>query len=252
MRRSEALDLIEQQSRDCDQFVVVRIIDGASAEIFVADRNGQLQPSPQDKVLANEISEKVRSLVAARGTATIWTTTRPDERSIRVIVEVIKPKSALVVFGAGHVGQALALMGAIAGFEVTVIDDRREFACRERLPDQRINIVVSDFETAASKLMVSAATAIAIVTRGHQYDELCLRSVLDLPAAYVGMIGSKRRVISVFERLVEAGASREALNRVHAPIGLRIGAKSPQEIAVAILAEIISHNNPDRAPESKD
>jgi xanthine dehydrogenase accessory factor len=244
MQGFEALNLIEHQARNCDEFAVVRIIDGAAAEILVADRNGQLQPSFQDRALAHEISERVRSLVSARGAATVWTTKRADERSIRIVVEVVRPKSELVIFGAGHVGQALAMMGAIAGYEVTVIDDRREFACRERLPDHRIKILVSDYGAAVSKLGVSAGTAIAIVTRGHQYDELCLRSVLDLPASYIGMIGSKRRVISVFEKLIQAGASREALSRVHAPIGLRIGAKSPQEIAVAILAEIISQNNP--------
>jgi xanthine dehydrogenase accessory factor len=99
---------------------------------------------------------------------------------------------------------------------------------------------------ASGKLTISSSTAVVIVTRGHQYDELCLKSVIRSSAAYIGMIGSRKRVLSVFKKLANEGVSERDLENVHAPIGLRIGARSPQEIAVSILAEIIDQvNNPD-------
>jgi xanthine dehydrogenase accessory factor len=103
--------------------------------------------------------------------------------------------------------------------------------------------VVSDYDTASRKLELSSNSAVVIVTRGHQYDEACLRSVIRSEARYVGMIGSRRRVLAVLDRLSREGFSREELSRLHAPIGLKIGARSPQEIAVSIVAEIINHLN---------
>ena len=138
-------------------------------------------------------------------------------------------------------------MGVLIGYDVIVVDDREEFASRKRLPDPRIGLLVSDYASAAGKLSISASTAVVIVTRGHQYDEVCLKSVIGSNAGYLGMIGSRRRVLSVFKKLESEGISERELQRVHAPIGLKIGARSPQEIAVAILAEIIDHvNNPVR------
>ena len=128
---------------------------------------------------------------------------------------------------------------------MTVVDDREEFASRRRLPDPRISLLVSDYATAAGKLTLSSGTLIVIVTRGHQHDEACLKSVVQSNASYIGMIGSRKRVLSVFKKLVAEGVSERDLQKVHAPIGLRIGARTPQEIAVSILAEIIDHvNNP--------
>jgi xanthine dehydrogenase accessory factor len=160
-------------------------------------------------------------------------------------LEIIKPKLKLVIFGGGHVGQSVALMAALVGYDVSVIDDREEFVSRRRLPDPRIELLASDFANAADRLNVTTNTAIVIVTRGHQYDELCLKSIINSNAGYIGMIGSRKRVLSVFKKLASEGYSEAALQKVHAPIGLEIGARSPQEIAVAILGEIIRHfNNP--------
>jgi xanthine dehydrogenase accessory factor len=108
-------------------------------------------------------------------------------------------------------------------------------------------MLVSDYESAAGKLTISSGSIVVIVTRGHQHDEACLKSVVRSNATYIGMIGSRRRVLSVFKKLANEGFSERDLQRVHAPIGLRIGARTPQEIAVSILAEIIDHvNNPER------
>ncbi|HYL97851.1 MAG TPA: XdhC family protein [Blastocatellia bacterium] len=161
---------------------------------------------------------------------------------LTVVIEVIRPKPALVIFGAGHVGQALATVGALTGYDTTLVDDREAFVTRERVPDPRIHLVASAFVSAGS-IPISSNSAVVIVTRGHQHDEICLRETINSPARYIGMIGSKRRVIGVFRRLQASGIDQALLERVRAPIGLDLGARSPQEIAIAILAEIIQTFN---------
>ncbi|HEU4386956.1 MAG TPA: XdhC family protein [Blastocatellia bacterium] len=157
----------------------------------------------------------------------------------QVAFETIRPKASIVVLGAGHVGQAVALIGSLAGYSVTVVDDRSEFLTQSRFPNAQIHLLSIPFEEAGARLAISSSSAIVIVTRGHSFDEICLRQFVDSPAAYIGMIGSRRRVIAVYDRLARSGISKEQLERVHAPIGLTIGATSPQEIGVAIVAEII-------------
>ena len=163
--------------------------------------------------------------------------------TFELIVERISGKPSIFIFGAGHVGQALALASVLLGYDVVVVDDREEFASRKRLPDPRIRLVVDDFGKAIGNLNIGARSAAVIVTRGHQFDEICLENLLRLQISYLGMIGSKRRVISIFRRLSQQGFADSDLSKVHAPIGLSIGARSPQEIAIAILAEIIAETN---------
>jgi xanthine dehydrogenase accessory factor len=160
-----------------------------------------------------------------------------------LIVERTNAKPSIFIFGAGHVGQALALTSILLGYEVVVVDDRAEFASRNRLPDPGIKLVVDDFDRAIKNLNIGARSAAVIVTRGHQFDEICLENLLRLQVGYLGMIGSRRRVISIFKKLSQQGFADTDLSRVHAPIGLSIGARSPQEIAIAILAEIIAETN---------
>jgi len=124
-------------------------------------------------------------------------------------------------------------------FSVTVIDDRAEFVSRERFPDENVQLIAADFVQALQGLQFTAATHVVIVTRGHKHDELCLREVIERPARYVGMIGSRRRTTTIREHLRREGVSVESLKRVHAPVGLDIGAQTPEEIAFAILSEIV-------------
>jgi xanthine dehydrogenase accessory factor len=159
---------------------------------------------------------------------------------VKLAAELLLPKLRLVVFGAGHVGQAVALVGSLLGFDVVVIDDRLEFASRKRLPDPRISLFVGDYSKVTDNLKLGLNSAVVIVTRGHQFDETCLRATLKSNVGYLGMIGSKRRVFSILNRLEKDGYARTELEKIHAPIGLHIGAKSPQEIAIAIIAEIIT------------
>lgn len=166
-----------------------------------------------------------------------------DGNICKLIIERVSGRPNIFIFGAGHVGQALALSSVLLGYDVVVVDDRAEFASRKRLPDTRIKLVVDDFDKAIRDLHIGPRSAAVIVTRGHQFDEICLDNLLRLQTGYLGMIGSKRRVLSIFKRLSHQGFTSDDLSRVHAPIGLSIGAKSPQEIAIAILAEIIAEAN---------
>ena len=199
--------------------------------------------------LQDEIVSKARELIAGHKTAAIIEGRLEAGQYCTYVIDVIRPKPSLVIFGAGHVGQAVALIGALLGYEVTVVDDRDEFLSRARLPDNRIRMMRSMFKDAARDVRMTRNTAAVIVTRGHQYDEICLRGVVGSPACYIGMIGSRRRVLSVFARLKQDGVPAAQLERVHAPIGLLIGARSPQEIAVAIVAEVVSVLNAEMTAE---
>jgi len=242
------LEAIEDGAARGEHVAVVRALrvgSGKNAAVAVCDR--ELFPPLADKSLADQVLAAVASLAERGGVADLVDVLDEQGSRVTLVIEIIKPKLELLIFGAGHVGQAVALIGALTGYDVTVVDDRKEFASRERLPDPRIRLLVSDYASATAKLTLSPSTVVVIVTRGHQYDELCLKNVVASNAAYIGMIGSRRRVLSVFKKLTAEGLSEGDLQRVHAPIGLRIGARSPQEIAVSIMAEIIDHvNNPER------
>jgi xanthine dehydrogenase accessory factor len=157
----------------------------------------------------------------------------------RLLFEISRPPLELIICGGGHVGQAVAVAGRFLGFNVTVIDDRVEFASRDKFPDEQVRLIADDFVVALQSLKITPATHVVIVTRGHRHDEICLQEVIAKPARYIGMIGSRRRTTTIRERLKREGVAPELLRRVHAPIGLDIGALTPEEIAVAILAEII-------------
>lgn len=154
-----------------------------------------------------------------------------------VYVEVVKPPTLLVV-GAGHVGGFVAKLGKLVGMQVAVIDDRPEFANRERFPEAD-RIICEDFIPALRAFPIDAGTFVVVVTRGHKQDETSVREVIASEAGYIGMIGSRRRAGAVLKLLRDSGVPRAALERVRTPIGLDIGAETPEEIAVSIVAEII-------------
>jgi len=160
----------------------------------------------------------------------------PDE--FEVMIEVAETAATLLVVGGGHVGQSIATIAAHAGFSVAVLDDREAFANRERFP-MADRVICGDFVEELRRFPIDANTYIVLVSRGHKQDELSLREVVNSEAAYVGMIGSLRRVGTVLTHLAREGYGRDALERVHTPIGLDIGAETPEEIAVSIVAELI-------------
>jgi len=157
---------------------------------------------------------------------------------LEVFIEPILTTPTLYIFGGGHVSWPLAKMGKLLGFKITVIDDRADFASAERFPEAE-TILADDFVKAFPKLEIDKTSYIVIVTRGHQHDELVLDWAVGTPAKYIGMIGSKTKVKTIFAHLLAKGVPQKKLDSVHSPIGLEIEAQTPEEIAVSILAEII-------------
>lgn len=167
---------------------------------------------------------------------------RPDLAGAPALfLDPVSAPDRLVVVGAGHIGVPLASLGAQLGFEVTVLDDRPEFASPERFPDG-VRVLRCDFEgDPFAAVEIDERTCLALVTRGHAWDFDCLRLLLQRPARprYIGMIGSRRRVRAALTALLDAGIPRERLAGLRAPIGLDIGAETPFEIAVSIAAELV-------------
>jgi xanthine dehydrogenase accessory factor len=158
----------------------------------------------------------------------------------RVYLEAHRPPPSLVIVGAGHIARPLCRVGAMLGFRVAVLDDRPEFATRERFPEAE-SVQRADFSDPFRGVRIGSDTHLVLVTRGHKYDFEALRDLLARPElpAYIGMVGSRRRVRAALEQLSRDGVASERLAAVHAPIGLDIGAETPEEIAVAIAAELV-------------
>jgi xanthine dehydrogenase accessory factor len=160
--------------------------------------------------------------------------------TLDIFVEPVLPPALLYLFGAGHVAVNVHRVASSAGFDVTVVDDRETYANRERFPDAR-DVIAEDFDKAMARLSPGESAYIVILTRGHRDDMRVLRWAVQTPARYIGMIGSKRKTIAIFRELTDEGISADLFKRVHAPIGLDIGAVTPEEIAVAVTAELIAH-----------
>jgi xanthine dehydrogenase accessory factor len=159
--------------------------------------------------------------------------------TLEIFIEPVLPAALLYIFGAGHVAASLYKIAQNAGFDVIVVDDRETYANRERFP-QAVEVLAEDFEQAMAHLTPSESSYIVIVTRGHRDDLRVLRWAIQTRAKYVGMIGSKRKTIGIFRELTREGIPADLFGRVHAPVGLDIGAVTPEEIAVAITAELIA------------
>lgn len=158
--------------------------------------------------------------------------------TLEVFVEPILPQPVLYIFGGGHVSVALANAAHAAGFAIGVVDDREAFANKQRFP--MASAVHTSFDEAFERLKPNPATYLVIVTRGHKDDMRVLAWAVRTEARYIGMIGSKRKVISVYQALEKEGYKPEEFERVHAPVGLDIGALTPEEIAISITAELIA------------
>jgi xanthine dehydrogenase accessory factor len=159
--------------------------------------------------------------------------------TLEVFVEPILPPALLYIFGAGHVALNTCRTASVAGFDVIVTDDRTSYATKERFPAAR-EVHALDFDNAIQKLDPNESSYIVIVTRGHRDDMKLLRWAVQTRVRYIGMIGSKRKVIGIYKSLQAEGLSAHLFDRVHAPIGIDIGAVTPEEIAVAITAELIA------------
>ncbi|HEY6808379.1 MAG TPA: XdhC family protein, partial [Gemmatimonadales bacterium] len=165
----------------------------------------------------------------------------------RDVIERFAPAPRVIVFGAGHVGAAIARAAAAAGFRAVVVDDRAEFAAAERFPAD-VTAVVAGAEDALARFAPGAGDAVVIATRGHREDARILDRVAASPAGYVGLLGSRRKRAVLTAALTVAGVPAAALARVRVPVGLAIGAVTPEEIAVSVVAELIAwRRDPARA-----
>lgn len=158
--------------------------------------------------------------------------------TLEVFFEVLRPEPRLIIAGAGYVAQALARLAANLDFRIVVVDDRRDLADPAAFGDS-VSLTFGDIPETLRELEPDESSFIVIVTRGHHLDEEALRAALESRAAYVGMIGSPSKVRNIFKTLQQKGITREVLERVHAPIGLDLGAETPDEIALSIAAEIV-------------
>jgi xanthine dehydrogenase accessory factor len=244
-------ELLESGSRG----ILATLIDRGSADLRVGvklivyesgERHGSLGQTALDDAVARQ--------------ATSFLQTRDETKAFRVVefapeltafaaatilLERIEAEPRLIVAGAGHVGASLARLAAMIGYRVTLIDDRAEFVDRKSFAttrDEVIELIAAEDWQAALRVAIGTGrgVSVAIVTRGHKQDEECLRAAIEANPDYVGMIGSRRRTNIVLDKLREEGAKEVQLRKVRAPIGLDIGAVSPDEVALAILAEIVA------------
>ncbi|OGQ84801.1 MAG: hypothetical protein A3F90_08295 [Deltaproteobacteria bacterium RIFCSPLOWO2_12_FULL_60_19] len=226
---------------------------GVLATVVEVERNGEVQPGDnclvRDGKLAGGKIRHARLLDAVLKEAEARL---KEEKSkmvslelpqgggkIDVFFEVLPSPPKLIVVGCGHIAVPLAKLAKVLDFHVTVLDDRILFANRDRFPDAD-EVRVGDMAAILKEMSITPSTYIVLITRGHKYDELCLRETIYSPAKYIGMIGSRRRIQACFQRFrEEEKIAEEVIQRVYAPIGLDIGTETPEEIALSIMAEIV-------------
>jgi xanthine dehydrogenase accessory factor len=185
--------------------------------------------------LSSDIREKLAKEIAGPGGIRVRT-----EEDLLLVIDAGEHRPTLYLFGAGHVARPTAELAAISGFRVEVFDDRPEFLKSDRFPGASAVHILDGFNRAMAGLSLDTSAYIVIVTRGHLHDKTVLSQALDTGAGYIGMIGSQRKRDTIYSQLQKEGVADADLARVHCPIGLDIGAQTPEEIAVSIVAEMIS------------
>ncbi len=210
---------------------------------LLVERSGERMGSVGDPVLDDLLASHAPTAFADHAAQTLYVIPEGlSERTVKdataLYIEIVEAKPVFLIVGAGHVGRAIATLADFLDFHVAVLDDREDFANEDALP-QADQVICEDFEEALRKFPIDGNTYVTMVTRGHKQDELSLRACLGRGAAYLGMIGSRRRSGAVIQHLKEEGFDPDELARVRTPIGLNIGAESPEEIAVSIMAEVI-------------
>jgi xanthine dehydrogenase accessory factor len=230
-----------------DPGIPARASLGARAVLDPTESSNSPHPLGLEGAALDQINERVTDaipgLLEIDPDGTLHPAARVDPNgSPRLFVDPISGAQRLIIAGAGHIAQPLAALGSMLGFHVTVIDDRGQFANRERFPTAD-EIIVRRFRAALDSLWLDRHCYVISVTRGHAFDDEVVRAVLHQavrdPRIFIGMIGSRRRVKTTLERIAADGISRALLEQIHAPLGIDIGAETPEEIAVAIIGEVI-------------
>ncbi len=190
-------------------------------------------------------SERPRSLKFSLGQDAAYDNGLICGGQLSVFVEPVIPVPQAVIFGAGHISKAISKIAAIAGFETVIVDNREQFANRERFPEAE-GIHAAEYEDVFPRLNIGSSSYVVIVTRGHRDDMRVLRWAVNTNARYIAMIGSRRKTVAVIKELEKEGIPRDRFENIHAPMGLDIGAITPEEIAVSVVAEMVAVR---RAPE---
>lgn len=253
-----------------DEIVRLRKAGQKSALATIVQVNGSIPSYESAKLLVREDGSMIGTIGGGCVEAEVWNAAREviqTERprlmkfslgqdaaydnglicggQLEVFVEAIVPQPKALIFGAGHISKSLCKVASLAGFAVSVIDNRETYANRDRFPEAEA-VLAEEYEGLFPQLDIRDTTYIVIVTRGHRDDMRVLRWAVETPARYIAMIGSRRKVIGVVKELEKEGISRSAIERIFAPMGFEIGAITPEEIAVSVVAEMIAaRRNPD-------
>jgi xanthine dehydrogenase accessory factor len=226
--------ILSMQESGDDCCLATKITSGESAGKTLFDSNGLVLTG---SALPDPVAKTLREAILK--THFPHETKRIETESAEYILEFIQSQPHLIIYGGGHVGKAVSRCASSAGFRVTVVDDRHAFANKQRFPEA-FSVLCESFEQSFNRLTITPSTFVVIVTRGHRHDEDVLEQVLKYAPRYIGMIGSKRKVITVYDHLVAKGISPRRLDGIHAPVGLDIGARTAEEIGVSIVAELIA------------
>ena len=210
---------------------------------MLVERSGERMGTLGDADLDDIVAEYAVAAFERHATETAYVTeggltVRSTPGATAVYIEVVESKPVFFIVGGGHIGRSLSKLANFLDFHVVVLDDREDFANVERMPEAD-EVICDDYEAAIDRYPIDANTYIVMVTRGHKQDEVSLRRALGRGAGYIGMIGSKRRTSTVIQHMTEEGFDPAELARVHTPIGIDIGAETPEEIALSIMAEVI-------------
>jgi xanthine dehydrogenase accessory factor len=199
--------------------------------------DGSTRGSLGDPDVDHEASAVGSAMALYGGNKTFQTRDRRE-----IFVEGCTSPPTLVLMGGGHVSKAVSKLAATLEFRICVIDDRPEFASKERFPEAG-DVIVADFDKGLDKIPIPFNTYIVVVTRGHRYDDMALSAAVRTRARFIGLLGSKRKTLEIYKSLMQANVPQERLQEVRAPIGLNIGARTPEELAVSIMAEIVMIRN---------
>jgi len=219
----------------------------ATAKMLVRD-DGSILGTVGGGMVEAEVIKAARQVIEQERPQTVEVNLRNEPGSskgpvcgggLAIFVEPILPAPVLYIFGGGHVGLSAHRFARAVGFDTVVIDERPEFASRDRYPDAQ-DVIAENWDSALARIKPARSSYILLVTKGYQDDMRVLRWAVDTPAGYIGMIGSRRKVLTVYKELQKDGVPPEKLERVRAPVGLDIGATTPEEIAVSVIAEIIA------------
>ena len=230
---SRIVSLLEEEKTFC----LATVIESGDREIKPGNKaivleDGSMEGSLGHESLDQKLGDLSPTLLKEKKSSTIHL-----EKSVRVFINILSSETKLLICGGGHIAIPLAQFAQRVGYRVTVLDDRPDFAHPSRFPD--CSVIAKDFAEALREMSLDPSTFVVVITRGHEHDVDCLVEVLKKEAAYVGLIGSRRRVRIVLEVLERTGIPRERLKSVFTPIGIPIGAESPEEIALSIVSELV-------------